>query len=170
MVDDAPLAIGAFNRLPSHRIATLMTSCCAAPTWVRQVAAGRPYGNQAALLASSDTAFTTLNEFDVAQALADHPRIGDKPSESSTSGHFSSAEQASVGGADEQIQRALQEGNRAYEERFDRVFLIRAAGRTPEEILGELRRRMNNDDQTELSEVIEQLRQITYRRLEALVQ
>ena len=36
------------------------------------------------------------------------------------------------------VRAALVDGNRAYEERFGHVFLIRAAGRTPEEMLAEL--------------------------------
>ena len=37
------------------------------------------------------------------------------------------------------VAAAIAAGNAAYEERFGRVFLIRAAGRTPEQILAELR-------------------------------
>ena len=51
----------------------------------------------------------------------------------------------------------LVEGNRAYEERFDRVFLVRAAGRDGDEILAELERRLGNDDATERAETVEQL-------------
>ena len=54
-------------------------------------------------------------------------------------------------------------------ERFDRVFLIRAAGRSPEEILVALTRRLGQDAQTEAAEVVEQLRQITHRRLQDLI-
>ena len=49
----------------------------------------------------------------------------------------------------------LVDGNRAYEERFDRVFLIRAAGRDADEILAELERRLGNDDATERDETVE---------------
>ena len=46
-------------------------------------------------------------------------------------------EQAGLG-LEAQLRRRLEAGNRAYEERFDRVFLIRAAGRTGPEILAQL--------------------------------
>ena len=71
--------------------------------------------------------------------------------------------------ADAAVRAALLEGNRAYEERFDHVFLIRAAGRSPGEMLAELRRRLANDAETERAEVIEQLAQITALRLEELL-
>ena len=61
----------------------------------------------------------------------------------------------------------LAAGNAAYEERFDRVFLIRAAGRDAEEILAELDRRLQNDDATERAETVDNLRQIALLRLEA---
>ncbi len=71
--------------------------------------------------------------------------------------------------ADEATRQALLEGNRAYEERFDHVFLIRASGRSPQEMLAELRRRLGNDDAAERAEVTEQLAQITALRVRQLV-
>ncbi|HEV7949033.1 MAG TPA: 2-oxo-4-hydroxy-4-carboxy-5-ureidoimidazoline decarboxylase, partial [Glaciihabitans sp.] len=53
----------------------------------------------------------------------------------------------------------------AYEARFGRVFLIRAAGRSRAEILSELTRRLELDDETELAIVGEQLRDIALLRL-----
>jgi 2-oxo-4-hydroxy-4-carboxy-5-ureidoimidazoline decarboxylase len=67
--------------------------------------------------------------------------------------------------ADAGTRTALLEGNRAYEARFDRVFLVRAAGREPAELLAELHRRLGNDEATERAEVTEQLAQITELRL-----
>jgi 2-oxo-4-hydroxy-4-carboxy-5-ureidoimidazoline decarboxylase len=56
-----------------------------------------------------------------------------------------------------------------YEERFDRVFLVRAAGRSPEEMLAELRRRLGNDEETERRETTEQLAEISALRVKGLV-
>ena len=49
--------------------------------------------------------------------------------------------------------------------RFDRVFLIRAAGRSAPEILAELDRRLGNDDAAEREETVTQLREIALLRL-----
>ena len=49
------------------------------------------------------------------------------------------------------------------------MFLIRAAGRSPEEMLAELRRRLDNDAEAERAEVTEQLAQITGLRVRGLV-
>ena len=74
-----------------------------------------------------------------------------------------------IRGADDATRAALAEGNREYEERFDHVFLIRAAGRTPAEMLAELRRRLGNDEEIERAEVTGQLAEITALRVRELV-
>jgi 2-oxo-4-hydroxy-4-carboxy-5-ureidoimidazoline decarboxylase len=106
---------------------------------------------------------------DVAVALAAHPRIGDRVEGSSDEAEASRREQRSMNDADADTRAALVEDNRAYEERFDHVFLIRAAGRSPGEMLSELRRRLANDEETERAEVTEQLAQITALRVQGLV-
>jgi 2-oxo-4-hydroxy-4-carboxy-5-ureidoimidazoline decarboxylase len=71
--------------------------------------------------------------------------------------------------ADAATRAALVEGNRAYEDRFGHVFLIRAAGRASEEMLAELRRRLANDAAAERAEATEQLAQISGLRVRGLV-
>ena len=60
---------------------------------------------------------------------------------------------------------ALAAENRQYEKQFGHVFLIAASGRSGDEILGELRRRMSNDPATELEEATKELRTIVQLRL-----
>jgi len=60
---------------------------------------------------------------------------------------------------------ALAAENRQYEKRFGHVFLIAASGRSGDEILGELRRRMSNDPAAELAEAAGELRAIVQVRL-----
>jgi len=67
------------------------------------------------------------------------------------------------------VAERLAEGNRAYEEKFGHVFLIRAAGRDATEILSELERRLSNDEGTERAETLGALRQIALLRLEQVV-
>ena len=59
----------------------------------------------------------------------------------------------------------LDEGNRRYEERFGRVFLIRAAGRSAEEMLAALEQRLGHDDDTERDVVRRELAEIVRLRL-----
>ncbi len=158
------------NTLPADRAEDQLATCCAARAWVARVVAGRPYADLDELLTASDRAIQELGPDDLAEALAAHPRIGQRVGGSSTEAAWSRQEQSGMDDADAGVRAALREGNVAYEERFDQVFLIRAAGRSPAEMLAELRRRLGNDLQTEQREVAEQLRQITRLRLERLLQ
>jgi len=131
------------------------------------VLAGSPYADWSALRDAAHAAATPLSPSEIDEAMASHPRIGEKPVGASASAAFSRREQQAVDADDESIAAALAEGNAAYEERFGRVFLIRAAGRSRAEVLSELRRRIVLDDATELAIVGEQLRDIALLRLEA---
>ena len=135
-----------------------LLSCLSVPRWADAVLAGEPYVDRSALLSAADVAARSLSEEELEQALSAHPRIGER------GGSQSQREQAGVDPSDR-----LVAGNAAYEERFGRVFLIRAAGRDAEAILAELDRRLGNDDATERAETVDNLRQIALLRLEALL-
>jgi 2-oxo-4-hydroxy-4-carboxy-5-ureidoimidazoline decarboxylase len=158
-----------FNDEPADEAVQALRACNAAPRFAAEIAAGRPYRDVGTLLARVEAVARALPWEDVALALAAHPRIGDRVEGSSAEAESSRREQSSMGDADAATRDALIEGNRAYEERFDHVFLIRAAGRTPAEMLAELQRRLANDAESEQAEVIEQLAQITALRVKSLV-
>jgi 2-oxo-4-hydroxy-4-carboxy-5-ureidoimidazoline decarboxylase len=161
--------LGDFNDESADEAVQALRGCNAAPRFAAEVVAGRPYRDVETLVARAEEVARALPWADVAMALAAHPRIGDRVVGSSAEAESSRREQSSMADADAAIREALIEGNRAYEERFDHVFLIRAAGRTPAEMLAELRRRLHNDPETEQAEVIEQLAQITALRVKGLV-
>jgi 2-oxo-4-hydroxy-4-carboxy-5-ureidoimidazoline decarboxylase len=166
----AEAGLKTLNTLPTEEAEERLRACCASRAWVAGVVAGRPYADVESLLNASDVAFRGLGPDDLAEALAAHPRIGQRVGGSSTEATWSRQEQSGMDDADAEVRAALREGNVAYEERFDQVFLIRAAGRSPAEMLTELRRRLRNDPETEQREVAEQLRQITRLRLERSLQ
>ena len=158
-----------FNDGAADQVVQALRACNAAPRFAAEVAAGRPYRDVDTLVHRAEEVSRALPWDDVAMALAAHPRIGDRVAGSSAEAESSRREQSSMDDADAATRDALVEGNRAYEERFDHVFLIRASGRSPEEMLAELRRRLDNDEETERAEVTEQLAQITALRVRGLV-
>ena len=162
-------AIDEFNDEPADQAVQTLRACNAAPRFAAEVVAGRPYRDAETLVARAEAVVRSLPWDDVAVALAAHPRIGDRVDGSSAEAQSSRKEQSSMSDADDETRNALVEGNRAYEERFDHVFLIRASGRSPDEMLAELRRRLDNDEDAERAEVTEQLAQITGIRVKALV-
>jgi 2-oxo-4-hydroxy-4-carboxy-5-ureidoimidazoline decarboxylase len=162
-------ALERFHALGDEAGRAALHSCCASPVWVSRVWGGRPYRSRAELLDSAETVCRELDHYERDRALAGHPRIGDRATGTDTEARWSRQEQAAVSDADEGTREELVERNRAYEERFGHVFLIRAAGRSAAEMLTELRRRLDNDPETERREVVEQLAQITRLRVEKLL-
>jgi 2-oxo-4-hydroxy-4-carboxy-5-ureidoimidazoline decarboxylase len=166
-VPDDPL--DRFNRAPAAEAVEQLRACNAAPSFAPEVAAGRPYPSAEALAGRAEAVCRSLPWDEVAAALSAHPRIGDRVQGSSAEAAASRREQSAMGAADDELRAAMMAGNRAYEERFDHVFLIRAAGRTGEEMLAELRRRLGNPVDDERAEVTEQLAQITGLRVKGVV-
>ena len=155
-----------FNTLPIDQARARAAACLDVPRWVQAVVSERPYDDLDDVLAVAVRESEQLDDEELAAALAGHPRIGQRPSVGLHDVAHSAHEQAGVDHDDVDLAQRLVEGNRAYEERFDRVFLIRAAGRDGHEILAELERRLGNDDAAERAETVEQLRQIALLRLE----
>jgi 2-oxo-4-hydroxy-4-carboxy-5-ureidoimidazoline decarboxylase len=161
--------LAAFNTAPAAEAERDLRTCCAAVDWAREVAAGRPYPDLPALLARADAALRRLTPDGVAQALAAHPRIGERPAGADRESAWSRREQAGVTGADAGTRTALAAANREYEQRFGQLFLIFASGRTEAEILAAARERLGNDDETERLVVRDELRRIALLRLERLL-
>ena len=145
-----------------------LLACLAVPRWADEVASGAPYASVDALADAADAAARTLSAQEVETALADHPRIGERHGGTGRSSEFAAAEQAASLSTDARLAERLLAGNRAYEERFGRVFLIRAVGRDRAEILAELERRLDLDEDSERRVVAEQLREITLLRVRGL--
>jgi 2-oxo-4-hydroxy-4-carboxy-5-ureidoimidazoline decarboxylase len=153
-----------FDTAPADELRPILAACCDVPRWVDRVLAARPYADLAALTKVADEASRSLTEDEVAQALAAHPRIGDRAEGESTEAAWSRKEQSGVGD-DPALREALAAGNREYEERFNRVFLICATGLSATEMLAALHHRLTNDDATEAAVVQEELRKIALLRL-----
>ena len=164
-----PTPLERFNAEPPEQVRERLRACNAAPSFPDAVAAGRPYDSADALVARAEQVSRALPWDEVAAALAAHPRIGDRVQGSSAEAAASRSEQSAMGTAPDAVRAAIVEGNRAYEDRFDQVFLIRAAGRSAAEMLAELQRRLANDPADERAEVTEQLAQITGLRVRGLV-
>ena len=142
-----------------------LRSCLAVERWVTDVIAGGPYDSREALVEFARASATPLATEEIDEAIAHHPRIGEK----AVAGSFSAAEQASApDAADAATNAAIAEGNAAYEAKFGRVFIIRAAGRSRAEILAEQKRRLELAPDDELPIVGEQLVEIAVLRLEQL--
>jgi 2-oxo-4-hydroxy-4-carboxy-5-ureidoimidazoline decarboxylase len=150
------VSLASFNAAATEDAVAAAMSCCSSRRFAAAVAAGRPYSSFAALQAAVTAAFESLDWADVLEAIAGHPRIGDR------AGGQSAAEQSGVA---DSPRAALADGNRAYEERFGHLFLICATGLSGEEMLAALRMRLDNDPDAERKVATTELRKITVLRL-----
>ena len=164
-----PGSVAWLNGLEAERAAAELRPCCAAGAWLTHVVGARPYESRGDLLATSDTVVAGFDDAALAEALAAHPRIGERRAGSSREAAWSRTEQAAALAAGDDLQALLEQGNREYEQRFGHVFLIRAAGRGPEEMYAALRSRLGNDPGTERTVVLHELAEIVRHRLERLV-
>jgi 2-oxo-4-hydroxy-4-carboxy-5-ureidoimidazoline decarboxylase len=153
-----------FNTLATEAAEEALLTCCAAPAWAARVAAARPYVTEADLVVAGVSAFDELGWADLRQALAAHPRIGQRPAGDGAEAAWSRREQAGVQGA----VRELDEVNEAYERRFGHLFLIFASGKSADEVLMAARGRLRNNEETERTVVRGELRKIVELRLERL--
>ncbi|HET8897386.1 MAG TPA: 2-oxo-4-hydroxy-4-carboxy-5-ureidoimidazoline decarboxylase [Rhodanobacteraceae bacterium] len=162
------MRIAAFNDAARESAIATIQPCLDIPRWFMAIVDGRPFADLDAVLHRARHAAEPFTEAEIDGALAHHPRIGERAHGSGAEARFSTAEQAGLGAASPAVEAALRQGNHDYENRFGRVFLIRAAGRDRAEILAELGRRLRNDPAHETREVALQLREIAVVRLQAL--
>ena len=157
-----------WNALPLEEAADEILPCCGSKGWARAMALRRPMRDGATVLVACDEVWKNLPSSDWMEAFRSHPRIAElrgPAAQSQRSAVWSETEQQKVSAADEDVKLALAEGNRAYEKRFNRIFIVCATGKSGPEILENLRRRLKNDDGAELQEAAEQQRQIAHIRL-----
>ncbi len=156
-----------WNGMPAEDASAAVLPCCASRAWAAALVARRPLETLPELLAASDSAWWSLSPQDWSEAFAAHPRLGEQHAAAALSQAiaWSEQEQASLK-AEEEMRARILENNRAYEERFGRVFLLRAAGRTATEVLAIQQKRLRNTAEAELREAAEQQREITHSRLQ----
>lgn len=160
------------NALDADAARRALAPAAAIDRWLDALVAARPYADAPDLLAHADGLARTWTRAEVDAALAHHPRIGERAEGDGAEAELSRREQAAIvdpGPRDEGLEEAIAAGNRGYEQRFDRVFLIRAAGRSRREILDALVRRLDADPDEEAAEVADQLREIALLRLEGML-
>ena len=154
-----------FNALDHDAAREQLLVCLDVPRWADAVAGLRPYDSVGEVEDAMTAASATITDAELERALARHPRIGERADAATHDAEHSAREQSGVDHADADLARRLEEGNRAYEERFGRVFIVRAAGRSGQDILDHLRHRLHNTDELERAATIDQLTQIAVLRM-----
>lgn len=156
-----------FNQLPPNEAETLLKNCVQINEWANRIVTQRPFSDSQQLYNFAKDQAMTWTWQQISDALGNHPRIGEKKASHALNEkevQFSKNEQSKVE-LTNAVQDALYKGNVDYENKFGFIFVIRALGRSTEEILAELNRRLNNTPEQEQLEVKDQLSQIALLRL-----
>jgi allantoicase len=162
----------AINQLDSAAAIEAFKRCCGSVRWAEQMEAARPFLHFGSLLSTADRLWWTLSSRHWLEAFGHHPRIGEDPERLrrrfAETSNWANNEQSGVRGASEETLAALTQGNLDYEAKFGHVFLICATGKSADEMLAALRRRIQNTPERELREAASEQAKITHLRLQKL--
>jgi OHCU decarboxylase len=133
--------------------------CCGSRRWADQMTAVRPFASFEELRETAAAIWKGSTRDDILEAFSAHAKIGD---------HRGNAEQAGVRTAPETTLEELARLNREYEARFGFIYIVCATGKSAEEMLAVLRRRLPNDPAQEIAIAAEEQRLIMQLRLKQL--
>lgn len=166
-VVDQRLAV--LNALDAGPAASEFAACCASSRWTAALTAARPFGTVADLYSSAAEELAALDWPDVMEALAAHPRIGAPATGAEPEAAWSRIEQVGARVAPVSTAEALAAATAAYEAKFGFLFLIRASGRSAQDMLSSALDRLGHDEQTEQPVVRAELAQIVRLRLDRML-
>lgn len=171
------MTLAELNALGEDAATRELLRCCGSTRWARDMAAARPFADMASLSAAADTISAALDRSDWLEAFAAHPRIGaGLPADLSAvapraeAEAWAAAEQSGVASSSSDLLARLEEANREYEARFGFIFIVCATGKSADEMLGLLQRRLDNDAHIELRVAADEQRKITRLRLAKLLE
>ncbi len=133
----------------------------------------RPFASSEELLTSAEKIWWSLNQADWLEAFRSHPKIGEQKAAESVSIHaqrLSEQEQSSMSHAASDTRRDLAHLNQQYEQEFGYIYIVCAKGKSPEEMLSILKRRMDNAPAEELRVAAAEQARITELRLKKLLE
>lgn len=160
------------NSLSLDQAIEKLKSCCGSTRWAKAVASGRPYESIEQLVEAGENVWWSLTADDWLEAFKSHPRIGEKKAEvagSKQSAQWSRNEQAGAKEMSEDTARALASLNKEYFDRLGYIFIVCATGKSAEEMLEILRKRLQNDADEEISVAATEQAKITELRLRKLL-
>ncbi|EOM76352.1 2-oxo-4-hydroxy-4-carboxy-5-ureidoimidazoline decarboxylase [Rhodococcus rhodnii] len=158
--EDSGRSVAAFDAELAAQARSELEAICSSPAWAERITQRRPFRTLETLQAVAERTLRELSESEIDDALAGHPRIGDRADNAS-----SAREQAAVTTAGDDVRARLREGNAEYERRFGHVYLVCASGRSAEELLAILEARLGNDPESERAILRDELAAINRLRI-----
>jgi 2-oxo-4-hydroxy-4-carboxy-5-ureidoimidazoline decarboxylase len=158
--------LDAWNQLPEREAIAPILACCGSSSLAAALVRTRPFAGPDPLFAAADHLWWSLPESDWLEAFACHPRIGESRAHNSSQfSAWSTQEQSQVRSAEAATLDAIAQKNYEYEQRHGFIYIVCAIGKSADELLTILDRRLANSTEVEMKEAAEQQRQITQLRL-----
>ena len=166
------MTLDRLNTLSPRDAVTLFRRCCGSLRWAQSMQERRPFTGVGQLHTVAKAVWNGMTPDEWREAFAQHPRIGDIKSlrkKFSTASDWAKGEQAEASGASERVLKSLYESNNLYEAKFGYIFIVSATGKSAEEMLAILNRRLNNAPSEEIKIAAQEHAKITRLRLEKLL-
>jgi OHCU decarboxylase len=171
------------NEVSDEQASAALLACCGSTRWARAMAEARPFADREAMMEAADRIWASLDAADWLEAFAAHPRIGAgaagkaggaagaaTPRAARVEGTgWADDEQAGARIASSDVRQRLALANHEYEARFGYIFIVCATGKTGDEMLALLERRLRHPPDEELAIAAEEQRKITRLRLGKLL-
>jgi allantoicase len=158
----------AVNQMKFEGAVETFLKCCGAMKWASQMTERRPYWTYESFFHAAEELFDTLEEKDWLEAFSQHPKIGDLKGTGDRSG-WAKSEQSGVAEDNQIFLDELAQKNKEYAEKFGFIYIVCASGLSGEEMLHRLKKRLENDRESELRTAAQEQKRITILRLEKLL-
>lgn len=153
------------NAADAETLGKALADCCGSHSWVDRMLTRRPFRDRLQLQTAANEAWWSLSPSDWLEAFSKHPRIGERK----PTGKWSSEEQRGMDRATSDTAHAIEDLNRAYQEKFGWIFIICATRKSAEEMRNQLEQRLGNDPAAEIRIAAEEQAKITRLRLQKLL-
>ncbi|WP_201614767.1 2-oxo-4-hydroxy-4-carboxy-5-ureidoimidazoline decarboxylase [Psychrobacter sp. JCM 18902] len=168
------LSLQQFNELSTTEAVSHLLTCCTSTYWAQALEKKRPFADISTLLAHSDDAWQQAQtaEAQLLEAFDGHPQIGnvDSLKEKYRNTQDSAAhEQSGANDANDDVIKALAQGNQDYLDKFGFIFIVFATGKSAQQMLDLLLARLPNDRTAELVNAAAEQNKITRLRLQKLL-
>ena len=161
------MTLDEFNGLDAEQCKALLMTVCHSSVWVEQMLVGRPFASIEAVFSGAAEIWKQAGDADILQAFEGHAKIGDL---SALRDKYSaaSAEQGQVAEAQETVLQELMFLNQQYEKNNGFIFIVCATGKSAQEMLELLKKRIDNNTEDELKNGAIEQAKITQLRLQKL--
>lgn len=165
-------SLNRLNTLPVADAEQEFHKCCGCAEWATRLTAARPFESVHQLAETADRLWWMLEPGQWLEAFHSHPKIGEKKAAATVSADaqkWSENEQSGISNSAQETIDELARLNQEYEQKFGYIFIICASGKSSEEMLNQLRSRLQNEPDEELRIAATEQAKITQLRLGKLI-